>query len=70
MKGFEVFSTTGNLSTGMAEAANGAYRRSIRLMDGPVKKKKLVIRARASGCLNKPFSDLDLSGAVRKALKH
>ncbi len=54
----------------MAEAANGAYRRSIRLMYEAVMKANLVVRAEATGCFYKPFSDLDLLGAVSKALKH
>ena len=54
----------------MAEAANGVYRRWIRLMNGAVTKENLVIRAEAVGCFYKLFSDLDLLGAVSKALKH
>ena len=54
----------------MAEAANGAYRRSMRLRNGAVTKENLIIRTGAIGCFYKPFSDLDLLGAVSKALKH
>src|SRR6266404_6305773 len=40
---------TGNLSAGMAEAANGAYRRSIRLMNGAVMRENLIISESKSG---------------------
>jgi hypothetical protein len=43
------FQHDGNLSAGMAEAANGAYRRSIRLMNGAVIKENLVISESKSG---------------------
>jgi hypothetical protein len=41
-----------------------------RLVNGAVIKENLVIRAGAIGCFYKPPGNLDLLGAVRKALKH